>query len=407
MPLPSIMLVCLGSSAVAMLVACADTGVLTEAARRMCTGMGFHCPWCKAAVTPKPGRTVVPHFAHAPGSECASAGEGIVHLRAKRVLADEFRAIGYEVELEKDYPEHRRRLDMEVCLTERIEQIARFRHVRASVELQDSSISAAMIFRRKAIDQYRIGLNRTLWILIGTRASSFLRAQDGEEVRCGQEALALAEDGDAVLCLDVEEPALWAIRLYPVIRAGGIYPDRIPKSIRKISKTRIPFTVLGEPAEASELEPDAMRSEGDFQRYRLAEALLESRWLAGIDDKHLPLGGDDLYWSELEHVAAAALSIDLGEHQQLWIRKTVLSIAAECPPKAPSRNGPVANRHNPQSPGTLYLACRRLLGNNGVPVNAYLDHEACPVGGPAPTPRGRTPDGWPLDDQEIRALRKF
>lgn len=137
----------------------------------------YACPWCGHPVTLKPGRVVIAHFAHAPGADCAAAQhEGKDHLAAKKVLARQFRSLGYGVRLE--YPIQRvRRVDVAVALPTG-------HHV--AVELQDSPIAVDEMKARMAIDR-RYGFLATFWVWIGKRYQLLNQAACNREGRIPEE----------------------------------------------------------------------------------------------------------------------------------------------------------------------------------------------------------------------------
>lgn len=389
-----------------VLVACDEDGSRVEASRRMPMAAAYCCPECGVGVTAKPGRVKVPHFAHAPGADCSASGEGALHLRVKRTLADEFRVVGYDVALEKAYPQFARRLDLEVSSVERVEMATRscVRPVTMSVEVQDSPVSREEIGRRVRVDRFRIECARVAWVLIGSRAAPFLRTDDGDVVRCPQEALELVGCVDLLLCFDVAAATLWALDLEPVLVRGGRYPDRVPKSMRRVRKTQVSFAVLGERVDpADQPGPVQMISQGDRQRLHVAEAVLASRWFDDADDRHRPNG--TMIWADLEHIGASALGIKLGERQQRWIRATLLNITAHSPKQRQDIER--TDRRDPRSRLALYLGARELIERKGVPLKGSVGYEACPVGGPPVVRRGINPEGWPLSDNEYEALTRI
>lgn len=155
-----------------MLVATSSRGPRVEASHLLDPG-AFTCPACSGRVFLKRGKVTTPHFAHAPGADCGSAGESARHLAAKRKLADEFRALGYTVELEEPHFAARRRVDVAATLSS---------GHRIAVEVQDSPISVAEAKRRTAADRSE-GFVGTLWIFTKHRARHLIEADDDDEVR--------------------------------------------------------------------------------------------------------------------------------------------------------------------------------------------------------------------------------
>lgn len=163
-----------------MLVAHDSAGICVEASRRM-EPAEYFCPSCGLPVVAKPGRVKVPHFAHAVRSDCPSAGESVDHLRAKMVLAEGFRAVGYEVALEEPHPRERR-VDVAVTLPHPL------RPLRYAVEVQNSAIDPREMFRRLLAD-LESGFWYTAWVFTGARAAPLLAADAGAEVRVPADVL--------------------------------------------------------------------------------------------------------------------------------------------------------------------------------------------------------------------------
>lgn len=136
----------------------------------------YTCPLCGHGVVLKPGRVKIPHFAHAPGADCpAAAHEGLAHLATKKVLAKQFRILGYDVRLEEQHGD--RRIDVAVTLPT---------GHRVAVELQDSPISVDAMKVRMAADR-RHGFFGTTWTWIGKRYSLLRQAADNGEGRIPEE----------------------------------------------------------------------------------------------------------------------------------------------------------------------------------------------------------------------------
>lgn len=98
----------------------------------------FTCPQCKDQVILKKGKVYVHHFAHRPGSECANAGESILHMNIKRSVFEALRNFG----------------DCTKCAMERVLESVRpdislrIRGKPVAVEVQVSSIADSEINRR-------------------------------------------------------------------------------------------------------------------------------------------------------------------------------------------------------------------------------------------------------------------
>lgn len=98
----------------------------------------FTCPHCKDQVILKKGKVYVHHFAHKPGSECANAGESILHMKIKRSVFQSLRNFG----------------DCTKCAMERAlksvrpDVSLRIRGKPVAVEIQVSSIEDSEINRR-------------------------------------------------------------------------------------------------------------------------------------------------------------------------------------------------------------------------------------------------------------------
>lgn len=138
-----------------MLVAHDSAGTRIEASRRTPPAEYF-CPTCGQPVVAKPGRVKIPHFAHVVRSDCPSAGESLDHLRGKKVLAEQFRVVGYEVALEEPHPRERR-VDVAVTLPHPL------RPLRYAVEVQNSAIDPREMFpgrSRSRVLVHGLGVHR-------------------------------------------------------------------------------------------------------------------------------------------------------------------------------------------------------------------------------------------------------
>lgn len=177
-----------------------------EAERDLDKSESYSCPACLHPVVLKPGRVKIPHFAHKPGAECpAAAHEGADHLAAKKVLAHQFRQLGYIVRLEEIFGTERR-VDVAVAMPTG--------HCVA-VELQDSPISVDEMKRRMGVDQ-RNGFFATFWIWIGKRqlllrqAAAYGEGRIPEEIRWLDNRLHVGVYGlqidHADLAMGIEQP---------------------------------------------------------------------------------------------------------------------------------------------------------------------------------------------------------
>lgn len=159
-----------------MIVAKSGTSLI-EAERDTDKAGPYSCPLCAHPVVLKPGRVKVPHFAHRPGATCpAGEHEGAEHLAAKKVLAHQFRQLGYTVQLEEIFGAQRR-VDVAVTMPT---------GHRVAVEVQDSPISVDEMKLRMAIDR-RNGFFATLWVWIGKRRALLSQAEFHGEGRIPEE----------------------------------------------------------------------------------------------------------------------------------------------------------------------------------------------------------------------------
>lgn len=161
----------------------------------------------------KRGRVKVPHFAHLPGAECWSEAESISHLRSKNLLAEKFRQLGYEVQLEETYRDQGRRVDVAVTIP------AGDRRPRVAVEVQDSAIAVETMKARSRIDR-TLGFIGTMWVFTDKRAKALLdiTAEDDEdlEVRIPNEMLWVdSRYQQGIFVLDLDAAAVWHIELGP------------------------------------------------------------------------------------------------------------------------------------------------------------------------------------------------
>ena len=208
-----------------MLTALNVTGRV-EASRSLVRTQRFTCPVCNSAVTLKPGRVIVPHFAHRPGSDCsAGQGETREHLQAKATMLAGLRASGYVVSAEIDHRD--RRVDVRV----------ETKRGPVAIELQHSPIDLATIKQRNRADRAH-GYFDTLWVFLPSRVPG-----EGER-RVPAEIRDLCKSRP-VWVLTGER--LFQLRLETIVRPGGEYylpdgdgdtawaPDRALVSTKRVS----------------------------------------------------------------------------------------------------------------------------------------------------------------------------
>ncbi|WP_404408709.1 competence protein CoiA [Jeotgalibacillus malaysiensis] len=113
------------------------------------------CPSCKSSVIIKSGEKVMPHFAHKSKAACSgfSENESVFHLHAKTALNHWFSQQSLFTELEKNYPQIKRRTDISV----------QYSKAEFAIEVQCSPISADILQLRSA-DYRKIGII-PFWIL--------------------------------------------------------------------------------------------------------------------------------------------------------------------------------------------------------------------------------------------------
>jgi Competence protein CoiA-like family len=156
---------------------------LVEADRSLDRSADYCCPVCHHPVVFRPSRVKVAHFAHAAGADCpASEREGPDHLAAKKILAQQFRALGYTVRLEETFGWDRR-VDLAVAPPDGF---------CVAVEVQDSPISVSEMRQRMNIDKSN-GFVATLWVWIGGREQQLHRAESDGEGRIADEIRWLAD----------------------------------------------------------------------------------------------------------------------------------------------------------------------------------------------------------------------
>jgi hypothetical protein len=223
------------------------SGERVEATRDLAAD-AYYCPLCASAVILKRGRVKVAHFAHAPGAACDWAGESLRHRLAKRVLADCFRALGYNVELEEPHPQVGRCVDVAVTMPT---------GHRIAVEVQDSKISVPEMKRRNRADLLS-GFFGTVWVFTSNRAARLLAAREDHEIRVPDEIRwVMNRYGLGVFVIDENAGRMWRCHFGQVVRPGeshewytedgeltGVdHPDRTLKSTKTVSRTETGFTL--------------------------------------------------------------------------------------------------------------------------------------------------------------------
>jgi hypothetical protein len=196
-----------------VLVAVAEDGrrVVGRYAER---GESYCCPACRQNVILKRGRRVVPHYAHAPASDCANRGESLIHLALKDQLWQALRATEWGRTCELEYPltgnpgDIDRRADLYVVTPS----------CRVALEVQVSPLSCDAL-DAKLHDYAELGC-RVLYVvsptvLPGYKSAGSPRALDGAAVRVPQWVAHLAlqqdpwTDRSAWYCWDADE--LWLV----------------------------------------------------------------------------------------------------------------------------------------------------------------------------------------------------
>lgn len=222
------------------------SGQRVEASKSLPKSAEYRCPVCVWPVIIKPGRVVVAHFAHQPGGpQCGAEGESIRHMRAKILLAQRFRDLGYDVVLEEQHSGGQRRVDVAVTLQ------ARRGPVRVAVEVQDSAISVDQIQRRNRADK-RAGFFATVWVFTTNRLSRARGSLPGAELRLPEEMRYLTNRWRLpIVVLDVERLQLTHVSTAEIVRDGGSYfnvngeeewaPDRRLVSTRQITVAAATF----------------------------------------------------------------------------------------------------------------------------------------------------------------------
>ncbi|GIF48186.1 competence protein CoiA-like protein [Asanoa ferruginea] len=196
-----------------MLVALSPVGPV-EAERDLADDE-FSCPLCQHLVVLKRGRVKIAHFAHAPGADCIAVGESPRHLLAKKVLAEQFRGLGYHVELEQIHSDGERRVDVAVWSDKSRQWVA--------VEVQDSPISVEAMKARAQLDR-RAGFLGTAWVWTGRRFDLLLPIQDGAEARIPPEMRWFNNRYKAgVFLLDAPNEEMWWVQFGSAGREGSSY----------------------------------------------------------------------------------------------------------------------------------------------------------------------------------------
>jgi hypothetical protein len=220
-------------------------GERVEATREL-PAAEFLCPSCGWRVILKRGRVKVPHFAHQSGSpECASGGESVTHMSAKALLAREFRAQGYTVELEEAHPQQHRRVDVAVTLTDRTGAVRRI-----AVEIQDSAISVDEVKRRSTADR-SAGFFATVWVFTLNRLGGTRSVLPGYELRLPEEMRYLINRWRTpIAVLDVEREQLFLVSTDVAVRVSdafhNAYGEEQWPTGRTLKSTKEVFPDLGE-----------------------------------------------------------------------------------------------------------------------------------------------------------------
>lgn len=199
-----------------VLVASTLTGQRIVATRDLFAA-DYRCPMCETAVILKRGRKVAAHFAHLPGAECPFAeGESWRHLEAKRVLAEEFTALGWDCRIEVPHRALGRRVDVGVKVPDGQGGV-----MYVAVEVQDSVIQVESMKQRVMADR-RIGYASTAWLFTSHRAGSLLlAAQVDEEVRVPDDMLWVVNRyGQGVPIIDPVARTIHVAHLSRVMRFG-------------------------------------------------------------------------------------------------------------------------------------------------------------------------------------------
>lgn len=119
----------------------------------------YRCPdaTCGARLILKSGTRRIAHFAHFAESSCHLAGETIGHMTAKLDIAEEYRARGYDadVEVPVSSPVENRRADVLIASP-------RNREVRYAIEVQDAVIGESELWQRTK--SYQAASIRPIWI---------------------------------------------------------------------------------------------------------------------------------------------------------------------------------------------------------------------------------------------------
>lgn len=203
-----------------MLIARDSSGFPVEAARELLPG-AFSCPACDGRVLLKRGRVKVAHFAHTPNAECWTDGESVAHLQGKRLLAEQFQLLGYDVQLEETYRAEGRRVDVAVTVPD---GAGRY---RVAVEVQDSPIAVDTMKARTRIDR-ALGFEGTTWIFTDKRAHALLAVGNADvEVKIPNEMLWVDNRYEqGIFVLDLNDPMVWNVELgSPAARYSEWYTE--------------------------------------------------------------------------------------------------------------------------------------------------------------------------------------
>ncbi|WP_433243578.1 competence protein CoiA family protein [Streptosporangium sp. CA-135522] len=93
----------------------------------------------------------------------SARAESVSHLRGKNLLAEKFRRLGYQVQLEETYRDQGRRVDVAVTLP------TGDRRPRVAVEVQDSALAVETTKARTRTDR-SLGFIGTMWVFTDKRA---------------------------------------------------------------------------------------------------------------------------------------------------------------------------------------------------------------------------------------------
>jgi Competence protein CoiA-like family len=185
------------------------------------------------------------------GTECWSEAESVSHLRSKNLLAEKFRRLGYEVQLEETYRDRGRRVDVAVTIP------AGDRRPRGAVEVQDSAIAVETMKARTRIDR-SLGFIGTMWVFTDKRAKALLDVTGADiEVKIPNEMpWADHRYRQGIFVLDLDAAAVWNIELGPPhVRISEWYDSDgdeqsssyVPRTLRCPIKHAADFTLTCTP----------------------------------------------------------------------------------------------------------------------------------------------------------------